>query len=140
MGLLGALTGWDQHNDATNALLASHLVVSMTPDLKRRIINTIIEIRQRVEGARAGTADQIIQDLNSRPRIVQMNFVALACNNLGIGSNVKGYYFSKVQNPYRTNSDDCRARIEAMIPAVRRKDPSVSWPGDDKRVNFREWL
>ena len=141
MGLLGRLTGWDQQKDAHNAVVGSHLADTAHADAKRRIAERIVEIQRQVKGRYAGSLDDILRDLDSQPRSVQMNFVALACNSLGIQPNVHGLYFNEVQNPYLAKGEATTERIDFVVRYVNARYPvQVGWPGNDRRVSFSAWL
>ncbi|HET7575369.1 MAG TPA: hypothetical protein VFK19_02245 [Sphingomicrobium sp.] len=141
MGLLGRLTGWDAQKEAHNAVVASHFVDHADTDTKRRLIECIIKIQHEVKGRYAGSKDEILADLNRQPRSVQMNLVALACNNLGVQPNVRGFQFNDVSNPYRAKDGDIDERIEFAVRWLNERFPAkVSWPGNSCRVNFTDWL
>lgn len=141
MGFLGRLTGWDQQSDAHNVVIASHFVDSATPAMKRQIALRIIEIQQEIKGRYVGSVDQILSDLNSQPRSVQMNFVALACNSLGIQPMIRGIQFNHVTNPYLAKGQDTLERIDFAVRYINdRYSAKVAWPGESQRENFSSWI
>jgi hypothetical protein len=141
VGLFGRLAGWDTQKEAHNAVVASHLCDHADAGTRQRLIKCIIEIQREIKGRYAGTEEQILSDLNSQPRSVQMNFVALACNNLGVQPSVRGFHFNDVSNPYRAKDGDIDERIEFAVRWLNERFPAtVSWPGNSRRVNFTEWL
>lgn len=87
MGLFGAMFGWDKSMGANNAVLASHLLENISEDLKLEITNQIILIIRSVYPRM--TEEQALLDLNNALRVAQLNFVALACDNLGIPPLIK---------------------------------------------------
>lgn len=140
MGLLGKLIGWDQQKDAWNAVLASNLVGNSSPELRRVIAERLILIQQQMRGHGAGAPSEILADLSSRSRMVQMNFVALACNSLGIPASI-GVPFAEVNNPYQSDSESSRARIGSCIKSIQRSyKVIIDWPGNEKKENFINWL
>jgi hypothetical protein len=141
MGFFGTLTGWDQVGEANNAVVAHHLVETSSTELKKKIISCIIDLQRSVKGPYAGTLQQILADLDAQPRSVQMNFVALACNNLGIAPSLPGSYFDKVQNPYKAKSSDLADRIASTIRQyTSRSGVGISWPGENAKVRFSDWV
>jgi hypothetical protein len=141
MGLIGRLTGWEQMLEANNAVVASHLVENASDDVKLAIIEELIAIQFRVQGHYAGSIERILDDLNSQPRSVQMNFVALACISLGIGPDIPGLQFDPVKNPYLAKNATTEEKIWSSIGWIsRRHGTTVNWPGESSRVDFGAWL
>jgi hypothetical protein len=140
MGLFGKLIGWDQQKDAHNAVLANYVAETASPQLKKEIVERLIIIQQRVTGGGRGDPHAILADLCDRPRIVQMNFIALACNNLGIPSGLNGLSFMDVQNPYHAQNDSSLNRIVVSLKDLsRRSGRNLNWPGNDVRIDFLAW-
>lgn len=140
MGLLGRITGWDQQKDAHNAVLASYLADTASPDLRREIVKRLVLIQQQVRAAGAGDPLAIVADLSNRPRIVQMNFIALACNSMGMPSGLNGLHFQAVENPYRSDNDSSLNRIGVALDDLsRRSGRQFSWPGNHVRIDFLKW-
>jgi hypothetical protein len=140
MGFLGRITGWDRQKDAHNAVLASHLAETASPELRREIVKRLILIQQHMRGAGAGDPYAIVADLSNRPRIVQMNFIALACNSMGIPPSLNGLYFEAVENPYRSDNENSLMRIGVALDDLsRRSGRQLSWPGNHVRVDFLGW-
>ena len=141
MGLLGRLTGWDQQKDAINAVLANHLAETASPELRRKIVDRIVTIQIQVRRERASDARAIVADLSNRSRIVQMNFIALACNNIGIPPSLNGLYFENVENPYRSDNESSLNRIGVALDDLsRRSGRQLHWPGNHVRIDFLSWL
>lgn len=140
MGLLGRLTGWDQQKDAHNAVLASYLVETASPKLRLEIVKRLILIQQQVRAAGAGDPHAIVADLSNQPRIVQMNFIALACNSMGIPSGLNGLQFESVENPHRADNDNSLSRIGVALDDLsRRSGRQLHWPGNHVKIDFLEW-
>lgn len=140
MGFLGRITGWDQQKDAHNAVLASHLSETASPDLRREIVKRLVLIQQQMRAAGAGDPHAIVADLSNRSRIVQMNFIALACNSMGIAPGLSGLHFQSVENPYRAENESSLNRIGvALDDLTRRSGRQLNWPGNHVRVDFLAW-
>ena len=140
MGIFGRLTGWDQQKDAHNAVLASYLSETASRELRIEIAKRIVLIQQQMRPTMAGDPQSILADLSNRSRIVQMNFVALACNSLGIPPGLGGLQFQTVENPYRAEDESSLNRINVAIDDLsRRCGRRLSWPGNQERVDFRQW-
>lgn len=140
MGFLGRVSGWEQQKDAHNAVLANHLARTAGPDLRREIVKRIILIQQQVRGGGAGDPHTILAELNGQTRIVQMNFIALACNSLGIPPALSRLGFEAVENPYRAENESSLARIDvAMRDLSRRSGERLNWPGNQVRIDFYTW-
>lgn len=140
MGFLGRITGWDQQKDAHNAVLASHLAETASPDLRREIVKRLVLIQQQMRAAGAGDPHAIVADLSNRTRIVQMNFIALACNGMGIPPGLNGLHFQSVENPYRAENESSLNRIGVALDDLsRRSGRQLNWPGNHVRVDFLTW-
>ncbi|HET6407408.1 MAG TPA: hypothetical protein VFG14_05970 [Chthoniobacteraceae bacterium] len=140
MGFLGRVTGWEQQKDAHNAVLANHLARTAGPDLRREIVKRLILLQQQVRGRGAGDPHAILTELNAQTRIVQMNFIALACNSLGIPPALSRLGFEAVENPYRSENESSLARIDvAMRDLSRRSGERLNWPGNQVRIDFYKW-
>ncbi len=138
MGLLGTLVGWDQQKDAHNAVLASHLAENASPELKRDIANRLVIIQQQVRGEHDPYS--ILTELSCQPRIVQTNFVALACNSLGIPPGLKNLSFMDVDNPYKSQNNRSLNRIGVSLDDLsRRSGRQLNWPGNDILIDFVAW-
>lgn len=140
MGFLGRITGWDQQKEAHNAVLASHLAETVSPELRREIVKRLVLIQQQVRAAGSGDVYTIVADLSSRSRIVQMNFIALACNSMGIPPSLNGLHFEAIENPYRSDNDSSLSRIGVALDDLsRRSGRQLNWPGNHVRVDFLSW-
>lgn len=140
MGFLGRITGWDQQKDAHNAVLASHVAETASPELRREIVKRLVLIQQQMRAAGAGDLHAIVADLSNQPRIVQMNFIALACNSMGISPGLSGLHFQSVENPYRAESEGSLNRIGVALDDLsRRSGRQLNWPGNHVKVDFLVW-
>lgn len=135
MGFLGSLFGWDQTMGAVNAVLASHLIDYAKPEERKRIAAEVIRIVSSVQGRL--TSDSILENLSRESRVVQTNFIALACDNLGIDPPVRNNVWTRVENPYRIGSQVDASRIALAVKTVAEQDGvRVNWPGNEVRINF----
>jgi len=100
MGLLGRMVGWDQQKEAHNAILANHFVENANMELRKKVVQQLVIIQHNVTSRRVEKANLIIGELSQQSRIIQMNFVALACNGIGVAPALNGLQFESVQNPY----------------------------------------
>lgn len=140
MGFLGRMTGWDRQRDAHNAVLADHLAKVASPELKKAIAERLVVVQQQALGGGRGSPELLLRDLSDRPRIVQMNFIALACNSMGILPGLPGQSFVAVENPYRADNDSSLARIGVALDDLsRRSGQRLNWPGNHERIDFLCW-
>jgi hypothetical protein len=141
MGLIGQLTGWDQFGAQQNAVLASHLLDTTTPDLRQQIATRIVNrLSEIYHGKRS--VEELLEDLNNRPRGVQMQFVALASIDLGISPNIPNHFFSsRVQNPYRAKDWVSEKEILYTVNSTKKLSGiAVNWPGNDVKIDFTRLL
>jgi hypothetical protein len=83
------------------------------------------------------TLEAVLKDVSKQSRVVQMNFIAIACDNLYISSPAPNNPWTRVENPYRIGNQVDAARIDAAIDAVLKLDGlRIIWPGDNVRINF----
>lgn len=137
MGFLGAITGWDQTKEAHNAVLASHLAETASSELKQAIVDRIVIFQQQF--APRSSRQQVLADLNRQPRMVQANFIALACTSLGI-PGPHGLSFGSIDNPYRSDRESSHARISVAVTDLsRRVGRQMHWPGNNVRIDFFTW-
>jgi hypothetical protein len=130
MGLFARLIGLDKDSAAINALLASDLIEAANNDLRQQITQGIADIAFEVYYGKR-TREELLEDLSNRTRVVQMQFVALACNNLGISPNVPKIEFNRVDNPYWAEgrvTEDILAFYVRFIE--KRSGVRINWPGD----------
>lgn len=136
MGFFGTLIGWDQSNGAVNAVLASYLIEKADRadriKVAKEVVNIIASVQRR-------SLDLILQNISTQSRVVQMNFIALACDNLYIEPPVRNNVWSRVDNPYRVGSDVDEHRISAAVYAIEKQDGvRITWPGDSVRIDFKK--
>lgn len=140
MGFLSRITGWDQQQEAHNAVLANHLVETASAELRCEIVKRLLLIQQQVRAPGAGDGSVILAQLSGQSRIVQVNFIALACNSLGIPPGLNGLCFAAVQNPYRSDNESSLSRIGVALDDLsRRSGRQLSWPGNHVKIDFLTW-
>lgn len=139
MGFIGLITGFDQDKAATNAVLASHLLPGLDKQQKKNIATLIAE--QILNSRYRGTADDVLRELNNNCRVTQMNFIAMACNDLGVKPPIDdGVGWRHVSNPYSVGGHTKERDISAVVRWFARKNGvSINWPGDDVKVDFLDW-
>ena len=139
MGFFSSLFGWDQSMGALNAVLASHLIENGSLATNQLIAIQVIEIVRSVNNNMSD--EKVIADLNKANRVVQMNFIAIACDNLGIPPKVPNNVWTRIQNPYLVGQQVDESAIEASIDAIFKQDKCrVTWPGIQKQINFNTLL
>lgn len=137
MGLFGSLIGWDQSMGANNAVLASCLIEKVDRADRKKIAREIVKIIMSVYPRQ--TTDCILSRLSTQPRVVQMNFIALACDNLYIEPPVRNNVWTRIDNPYRVGNDIDENRISAALEAIEKQDGvCITWPGDNVRIDFKK--
>ncbi len=141
MGLFKSLMGIDKREGALNAVLANHLINTCDADLARKIVKQIASIQISMGSGMGKTELEAIEKLNERSRITRTNFIALACNSLGISPNIPGFVFYVVENPFRAGSNITDEHISASCTTIRRKFDSLTpWPGDSQSINLLRLL
>lgn len=139
MGFFGSLTGWDQSNAAVNALLGAHYLKNASASEKRVVVDQIVKIISLVQSRL--TREQVLTDLSEQKLVVQMNFVALACDSLGIPPPISGNVWTVFKNPYLEGAKVTESHIEAARFAIQKQDGVwVDWPGVDARVSFMKFI
>ena len=137
MGFFSSLMGWDQSMGGLNAVLASHLIENANEGVRKRIAQEVANI---IMSVRPGQQVQsLLAELSKRDRVVQMNFVALACDNLNIHPSVPGNVWSRVENPYRIGTQVTPAHIASAIEVVNKQNGvRLNWPGNSVQVDFNK--
>jgi hypothetical protein len=139
MGFFGSLIGWDQAMGATNAVLANHLLMQANSAQLRAIASEVGRIVLSVRPSQQ--VEALLGELNKSDRVAQMNFVALACDNLGIEPTIRNNVWTRVKNPYLIGTQVDVSRINAALEAVEKQDKiRISWPGIEVKVNFLKML
>lgn len=129
MGFFGSLIGWDQSMGAMNAVLGSYLIEKSDRAERKKIAQEIINILSSVR--RRQSPEVLLEELSRESRVVQMNFIALACDNLGINPPVPNNVWTRVKNPYQIGQSVDADRISLAIEAIEKQDGiRVTWPGN----------
>ncbi|NCC37009.1 MAG: hypothetical protein EOM24_34125, partial [Chloroflexia bacterium] len=81
MGIFGTLLGFDQTMGAQNAILAETVLAKAPARERQRLAREVVKIMQAVRPISAETA---LKELDQAPVVAQLNFVALACDRLGV--------------------------------------------------------
>ncbi|PQJ96877.1 hypothetical protein CXB77_05535 (plasmid) [Chromatium okenii] len=91
----------DQLNGAHNAVMANYLLEQSTSATRITITKRLLVLSTSDRGDEMQLPpEEIAESLNSSLRTVQMNFVALACDNLGIAPPVPNTFWIHMNNPY----------------------------------------
>jgi len=134
MGFFGSLIGWDQSMGALNAVLASYLIQSADNDDRLKIAREVARVIMRERPRQ--TAESVLHELSKETRVIQMNFIAIACDNLGIPPPVRNNVWTRVKNPYLIGTKVNDMRISAAIDAIESDGVLIVWPGNNDRVRF----
>jgi hypothetical protein len=135
MGIFTSLFGWDQSMGAINAILASHVIETSGIQQRQMIATQVALIMQQVQRGRS--PEVLLGNLSEEPRVVQMNFVALACDDLGIPSPFPSNDWARVKNPYLIGKQVDPQRLAVTVDVIQRQNGMhVTWPGDSVKVNF----
>lgn len=136
MGFFSSLTGWDKSMAALNAVMGSYVMENSVHSTKVMITDEIARI---ISSAQYGklSKESILSGLNQESRVIQMNFVALACDNLHIEPPFKNSYWERLKNPYTASSQVNEASIEGAIKAFRTEgNAGITWPGTSASFDF----
>jgi hypothetical protein len=142
MGLFGTLIGLDQQNHARNAVLASHLLEAAQPEQKSKIAAQVVRVvLQASRGYGEKEPRAILTSIGEYPRIVQMNFVALACGSMDWYPSVPGLFWERVRNPYAADNPTSTGYIPVVIDYIAKKNNvRITWPGNEARENLLSWV
>lgn len=135
MGFFGSLIGWDQSMGAVNAVLASYLIEKADRADRIKIAKEVARIIMSVRPRQ--TPESLMQELSNDSRVIQMNFIALACDNLGIPPPVPNNVWTRIKNPYQLGKQIDELRISSAVDAIKRDGVSVVWPGNNVSINFK---
>lgn len=139
MGFFGSLLGWDQTMGAINVVLASHLIEKADTSTRKQIAQEVDSTIQR-RGVGRRTLEERMDRLSGDSRVVQMNFIVLACLRLGIPPQVAGCVWTEIKNPnpYRIASQITANHIQSALYVTKKQNGIViNWPGEDARINFK---
>ena len=128
MSLFKRVTGIENHEGSLNALLALRLLRLSDPQTISSICDQIAEIMLRVSPGFRNPREHLILELSSKPLVTQMNFVALACIELGLYANVEGMGWYIVQNPYRLGENISLEHLKAATSTLKRYGADGFWP------------
>jgi hypothetical protein len=115
---------------ATNALLAEHVLtmVELVPEnpFTGRLKNTIVDVWRSGSGFSSMTEESIVERFNSEPRIVQLNFVAMALNELGHEPLLPNEPWHSVVNPFIPVNDSHVAAVRRRLQAAHGVDLNIA--------------
>lgn len=140
MGFLGSLIGLDQQWQAQNGVLASHLLETASSEEKIQIAMGLIHVMQVGSRNYTESIESILAELSSKTRIIQMNFVAIACASQSILPRLDRTEFERVRNPYLADSTTTLGYIPIVInTCAKQTGIRINWPGNEIKENFLEW-
>lgn len=121
--------------EAINAVMAYHYLERSGVEARKSVANEVVRIIQSVNRHRQ--EGEILEGISNDPLVVQMNFVALACDNLGITPPLRNCVWTRVSNPYLSRTKVNDFHITTAVDVIRKDDGvRVNWPGNDARVDF----
>lgn len=121
--------------EAINAVMAYHYLERSGVEARKSVANEVVRIIQSVNRHRQ--EGEILEGISNDPLVVQMNFVALACDNLRIHPPFKNCEWTRVSNPYLSRSKVNEFHISTAVDVIRKDDGvCVNWPKNDVRVDF----
>jgi hypothetical protein len=136
MGFFGSLIGFDQSMGGLNAVMGSYLIEKANSSERIKIAKEVLNILTR---GRPLNTDLILADISKQSRIVQTNFIALACDNLYIEPPFSGNFWTRVENPYRIGEQVSKDHIEVAIELIAKQGGGViSWPGNNDLIDFKK--
>jgi hypothetical protein len=140
VGIFGSLFGMDQLNGAHNAVMANYLLEQSTSATRITITKEIVSIVYIGSGRRMQLPpEEIAESLNSSLRTVQMNFVALACDNLGIAPPVPNTFWIHMNNPYLLGHKITKNHIDAALKTIEKQNGMIiTWPGNNPGIDVKK--
>lgn len=105
MGLFRKLLGIPSFSGATNALLVEMVLPTLTDEQRRQIKNKLVSI-YRNGGSPRASEESALSSISSSGRIVLLNFIALALNELGYLPPLKNEDWSVVRNPFHDETTE----------------------------------
>ena len=129
-----------KHAAATNALLAEHVLgyIEIVPEnpFVGELKNAVVQV-WRYSGFPNMTVDQVCDRFNSMTRFQQLNFLAMAFNELGHHPMLENESWRPVKNPLLGGLDD-PANIEAAsIELLSKHGVEVRIPNEV--LDIRTW-
>lgn len=135
MGLFRKLLGMPSFGGATNALLVEIMLPAFTGNQKREIKNKLVSIYRNGGSSRA-SEEAALSSISSSGRIVLLNFIALALNELGYLPPLKNEYWSVVRNPFSEETTESNLwAVSKRLKSTHGVDVSI---GKDP-INFDLW-
>jgi len=123
---------------ALNAVMAHYVLLNSEPSIRTKIAKEVEAVMTSVYPRHSW--EKVCQTLAEGNYVVQLNFVALACDNLGIsppGNNA----WTRPKNPFALQSQIRSDHIDIAIHALEKQDKiKSSWSLLKNAVNFENLL
>jgi len=136
MGFLNKLFGMPSFAGATNALLVELTLPNLTASQRAQLKDQLVEVFHR-GGFPNTPADVALGHLNRSPRVAQLNFLALAMDELGYQPLLKNEFWHKVRNPFDESlGDESALRVVAKrLKSTHGVEITIS----SDPLNFDSW-
>ncbi|MDH4097158.1 MAG: hypothetical protein OEU87_02490 [Nitrospira sp.] len=136
MGILGRLFSIPSFDGAANALLVELTLPTLTESQRVELKTRVIEIFQK-SGPSDLSQEAALLGLNQASRLTQLNFLALAMDELGFDPCLKKEILFKVKNPFDPNLAD-EHTLRAVARRLKWKHGVEAWIGKEP-INFDTW-
>jgi len=136
MGLFSKLFGVPTFGGATNSLLVELVMPRLTPQQKAQLKLQLVEIFRK-GGFPQIQPEAALEKLNRSMRVTQLNFLALAMNELGYKPPLNNEFWHEVRNPFDPNLAD-----DSSIWSVAKRLKSthgVNVNVGREPINFDTW-
>lgn len=136
MGLLSKLFGIPSFGGATNSLLVELVLPSLTPQQKEQLKTQLVEVFRR--GGFPRTPPEVaLRDINRSTRITQLNFLALAMNELGYQPPLKNEFWHEIRNPFDAGLADDSAvwSVAKRLKSTHGVEVTIG----HEPINFDAW-
>ncbi|KAA6185289.1 hypothetical protein F2Q65_09320 [Thiohalocapsa marina] len=135
MGVFGTLFGFDQTMGAQNAILAETVLAKAPARERQRLAREVVKIMQSVRPISAETA---LEELDEAPVVAQLNFVALACDRLGVEPPLPRFVWTRVNNPFLVADQVTERHLSSALKVISGKARAgqLAWQGHEKHYDF----
>jgi hypothetical protein len=136
MGIFSRLFSIPSFDGATNALLVELTLPTLTDAQRAELKARVIEVFQRKSSSEL-SQEAALHGLNQASRLTQLNFLALAMDELGFDTPLKKEILFKVQNPFDPNLAN-----EHALRAVARRlkwNHGVEVSIGEEPISFDAW-
>jgi hypothetical protein len=136
MGFLSRLFGLPSFGGATNALLVELMMPKLSATQRSQLKAQLVTVF-RNGGFPNIKPEAAMASLNRAPRIAQLNFLALAMNELGMQPPLKNEFWHEVRNPFDPSIADEKSlwAVSQRLKSTHGVDISV---GRDA-ISFDTW-